>query len=635
MGYLRSVRGTGQHAQLIGGEVTLLNPDEHAAALAAMEAHGRKPMSMTHGDFDYDYLKRLAVGPDGRRRFDLLRFAGHFDSLMLGRRDLPRPRTEGELDPYRRRFVDRFEQLRREHGVRYDLAHNMTVTPRNLDQVADVVRAGLGMGFGMMSVQPAAYVGNPKRWREDFHAVSIDSVWREIERGAGTRLPWRHLQMGDQRCNRSAYGVLADGHWTPLLDDRDQRDVRARDAFLDAFGGMDFDRPRATLAIAVARVIARHPGTVPIVLAWSPGSCAAPGCGDCSAVARARSRSSCTRSWTPTWFAPPGRRCSAARPRPILTCGRAGAPAGLLLRDGASRPGPAGARVCAALRAGPRGKPPVGAAAAAAHPTIVSYHYDLVVVGGGTGGLVSSLIAAGVGARVALIERDRTRGDCLWTSCVRDAIRTIQPHDSPQRLRAAGVEVIPANARFDGPGRIRVDGRGLRWRAAIIATGSGPLTPPIPGLAESEPLNTETVWDLREAATTARGPGRRPDRARAGPGVRSARLSGDALPVDPEDQESGRVLERHRDRSRLKTRIESSIPAARAAHPAPLDLLPLELQRVRVDVAATSRAPLSSQTSDPAGRRLYAAGCFVERGIRSVRDIRFPILPGPRAPQQP
>jgi len=145
----------------------------------------------------------------------------------------------------------------------------MTVTPRNLDQVADVVRGALGMGFGMMSFQPAAYVGNPKRWREDFHAVSIDSVWREIERGARTRLPWRHVQMGDERCNRSAYGVLADGHWTPLLDDRDQRDLLARDAFLDAFGGMDFDRPRATLAIAVARVIARHPGTVPIALAWS------------------------------------------------------------------------------------------------------------------------------------------------------------------------------------------------------------------------------------------------------------------------------------------------------------------------------------------------------------------------------
>jgi len=167
----------------------------------------------------------------------------------------------------------------------------------------------------------------------------------------------------------------------------------------------------------------------------------------------------------------------------------------------------------------------------------VSYRYDLVVVGGGTGGPVSSLIAAGVGARLALIERDRTGGDCLWTGCVpsksllaaaglahrirhadavgltpsepkidyarvmdhvHDTIRTIQPHDSPQRLRAAGVEVIPANARFTGPGRIRVDGRELRWRAAIIATGSSPLTPPILGLAASEPLNTDTVWDLRE-----------------------------------------------------------------------------------------------------------------------------------------
>ncbi len=167
----------------------------------------------------------------------------------------------------------------------------------------------------------------------------------------------------------------------------------------------------------------------------------------------------------------------------------------------------------------------------------MSYRYDLVVVGGGTAGLVSALIAAGAGARVALIERDRTGGDCLWTGCVpsksliaaaglahrirhadavgltpsepvidyarvmdhvHDAIRTIQPHDSPQRLRAAGVEVIPANARFNGPGRMRADGRELRWRAAIIATGSSPLTPPIPGLADSEPLNTDTVWDLRE-----------------------------------------------------------------------------------------------------------------------------------------
>jgi hypothetical protein len=269
MAYLRAVRGATQHAQLIGGEVTLLAPEDHAAALDLMQRHGRKPMSMTHGDFDYEYLERLAVGPDGHRRFDLLRFAGHFDSLMLGRRGMPRPRNEAELDPYRRRFVELFERLRRERGVCYDLAHNMTVTPRNLGEVADVVRACLQMGYGMLSFQPAAYVGNPKRWREDFHAVSMDAVWREIERGAGTRLPWRHLQMGDERCNRSAYGIVAAGRWTPVLDDRDPGDLRARDAFLDCFGGMDFDRPKVALVIAVARVLARHPRILPEALGWA------------------------------------------------------------------------------------------------------------------------------------------------------------------------------------------------------------------------------------------------------------------------------------------------------------------------------------------------------------------------------
>src|SRR5215212_4456099 len=61
MALLRRLRGPGQNAQLIGGEVTLLSPDDHAAALQAMLAHGRKPMSMSHGDFGYDHLERLAL----------------------------------------------------------------------------------------------------------------------------------------------------------------------------------------------------------------------------------------------------------------------------------------------------------------------------------------------------------------------------------------------------------------------------------------------------------------------------------------------------------------------------------------------------------------------------------------------
>lgn len=273
MAYLRARRGVDQHAQLIGGEVTLLGPERHAQALLTMQRHRRKPMSMTHGDFDYEYLEQLALGPDGTRRFGFLRFAGHFDSLMLGRRGIPKPRREADLHPFRRRFVEHFERLEREQGVRFDLAHNMTVTPRNLGEVAEVVRFCSDLQFGMMSFQPAAYVGNPKRWREDFHAVSIDAVWREIERGVGARIPWQHVQMGDPRCNRSCHGVIAGGRWTPVLDDRDGRDLRVRDMFLGSFGSMDFERPGWVVAIATARVIARHPSVPAAAVGWALRFC--------------------------------------------------------------------------------------------------------------------------------------------------------------------------------------------------------------------------------------------------------------------------------------------------------------------------------------------------------------------------
>ncbi len=121
----------------------------------------------------------------------------------------------------------------------------------------------------MLSFQPAAAVGNPNRWRERYDAVTIDAVWREIERGVGARLPWRHLQMGDERCNRAAYGVLAAEGWIPLLDDRDPRDLAARDTFLDTFGGMDFDRGVAPVLAGCLRVLARHPRVAPSALGWA------------------------------------------------------------------------------------------------------------------------------------------------------------------------------------------------------------------------------------------------------------------------------------------------------------------------------------------------------------------------------
>jgi pyruvate/2-oxoglutarate dehydrogenase complex dihydrolipoamide dehydrogenase (E3) component len=167
--------------------------------------------------------------------------------------------------------------------------------------------------------------------------------------------------------------------------------------------------------------------------------------------------------------------------------------------------------------------------------TTGSDRLDLVVIGGGSGGLVSALVAAGIGARVALVERARLGGDCLWTGCVPSksllaaaelahrirhaddvglvpsepgihftqvmahvdrARRVIAPQDSASRLERDGVEVLSGHARFAGPGVVDVAGRRLRYRKAIIATGSRPLVPSIPGLAEADPLTSETVWEL-------------------------------------------------------------------------------------------------------------------------------------------
>jgi hypothetical protein len=151
MEHLRVERGPRAHAQLIGGEVSLLSPDDHAAALLVMRECGREPMSMTHGDFGYGYLRRLALGGDGRRRLPRVSFAGHFDMLIRGRKGIERPPDERSLNPYRQRFCELFERLRREHGVRYFLTHQMTVSPENIDQVADLLRDCYGYGFGMFA----------------------------------------------------------------------------------------------------------------------------------------------------------------------------------------------------------------------------------------------------------------------------------------------------------------------------------------------------------------------------------------------------------------------------------------------------------------------------------------------------
>jgi hypothetical protein len=269
MAFLRAERSPRAHAQLIGGEVTLLSPEDHAATIDVMRAHGRLPMSFTHGDVGEEHLRAVALGPDGRRRWREWSWAVHIDTTMFGRTGAEKATDERQLHPYRAQFCAALERLRREHGVRHYIAHNMTVTPANVGQVAEVIRAARTMGFRMFSFQPAAFVGNEVRWKHDYREISDDIVWYEMERGVGRPLPYRAIQFGDLRCNRVTWGAWVGDTYVPLLDEDDRRDLAARDAFLGAFRGNAIGMPGSVRAARVARTLLRRPRLIGTGLAFA------------------------------------------------------------------------------------------------------------------------------------------------------------------------------------------------------------------------------------------------------------------------------------------------------------------------------------------------------------------------------
>jgi pyruvate/2-oxoglutarate dehydrogenase complex dihydrolipoamide dehydrogenase (E3) component len=160
--------------------------------------------------------------------------------------------------------------------------------------------------------------------------------------------------------------------------------------------------------------------------------------------------------------------------------------------------------------------------------------YNVVVIGAGTAGLVTAAGTAGLGGRVALLERHLMGGDCLNTGCVpskaliasaraaqacRDGKRwalaghephfrfqdvmervrerraRLAPHDSQERFESLGVDVFRGAGRFLSPHEVEVDGRRLRARHFVIATGSRADLPAIEGLAEARPFTNETIFD--------------------------------------------------------------------------------------------------------------------------------------------
>lgn len=148
--------------------------------------------------------------------------------------------------------------------------------------------------------------------------------------------------------------------------------------------------------------------------------------------------------------------------------------------------------------------------------------YHLAVIGAGPAGLITAIVAAGLGARVALIERHMMGGDCLNVGCVpskalleytaanpgsdfgaafswmREVRAGIAPHDSIERYREAGVDVYIGSAKFDSRDQISIGDQPINARRYVIATGAQASVPPVPGLQEANALTNESVFNLTE-----------------------------------------------------------------------------------------------------------------------------------------
>jgi pyruvate/2-oxoglutarate dehydrogenase complex dihydrolipoamide dehydrogenase (E3) component/uncharacterized membrane protein YdjX (TVP38/TMEM64 family) len=165
-----------------------------------------------------------------------------------------------------------------------------------------------------------------------------------------------------------------------------------------------------------------------------------------------------------------------------------------------------------------------------------TFNANLLVIGAGSAGLVSAYIAATVRAKVMLVEKASMGGDCLNTGCVpskaliraaksvrdiekannfginvgvpevdfaavmarvQDVISEIEPHDSVERFTRLGVDCVAGQARIISPWQVEIDGRQVSAEKIILATGASPIIPPIPGLADTDPLTSENLWQLQ------------------------------------------------------------------------------------------------------------------------------------------
>tara|TARA_B100001248_G_scaffold262427_1_gene258371 strand:- start:27742 stop:29880 length:2139 start_codon:yes stop_codon:yes gene_type:complete len=166
-----------------------------------------------------------------------------------------------------------------------------------------------------------------------------------------------------------------------------------------------------------------------------------------------------------------------------------------------------------------------------------NFDYNMIVIGAGSAGLVSSYIASAVKSKVMLVEKDKMGGDCLNTGCVpskalihsaklahtqksleayglpskhdkldfravmqkvKQAIQKIEPHDSVERYQSLGVECVQGEAKILSPYEVQIKEKVYTCRSIVVATGASPFLPSIPGINEVGILTSENLWDLEE-----------------------------------------------------------------------------------------------------------------------------------------
>ena len=306
------------------------------------------------------------------------------------------------------------------------------------------------------------------------------------------------------------------------------------------------------------------------------------------------------------------------------------------------------------------------------NPTPAS-RYNLVVIGGGTAGLICAAGAAGLGAKVALIERHLLGGDCLNFGCVpsksllraaravadvRDAGRfgvnvppgvtvnfpqvmerlrrvraDLSRHDSAARFRELGVDVFLGDARFVGGDRIAVGAHELRFAKAVIATGARATAPAIPGLADAGFFTNETIFSLtelpRRLAVIGAGPiGCELAQAFRRFGAEVALLHGGHRFLGREDRDAAAVIAAafHRDGVELLEHASVTRVAARGSE----RVLHLETQgqtterAVDAILVGVGRAPNVEHLGlDQAGVAFSAAGVTVNDRLQTTNPRVF------------